>query len=743
MPASIPVFCYHNVSEADGHTPRRFEEHLVAIREAGFSTISARRLVAGLSGAAPWPEKACLLTFDDCHLSNWTVAAPLLKKHGMTATFFCVTDFLWTGGKRPQAAPEAGGPELLSAPESFRRALGAGDLGQFLNEAEIRAMIEDFGFEVFAHSARHQGCFRSLMKTANFGDAHAHWSATGIYPASMRAGAEAAALPLFETGSAYVYNGYWPAQGSPEAGGGVYYRRRTDAERQALCRADFARSYARIRELNGFGGEQHFCWPWGQYDALSEVCAREAGFRAAYTLERSANVPGTNPMRIHRIGVGKTKDGAWVQSRLRMYSGAVSARFFFKFLRKRPEVKSVLYMTDSDKLSGGSRQMVNNILGMRESGLRVTAVIPPGSEIRTALEPLSQGENPVVVVEYGGFRKYVRASSFVAELAKRVEADVVHTFHARAYKSAAIARARGAKFRLFINRGVIFPPNTIFALYCLMAQGVTVNSQVCAEVLRRYLVPQKRLRLVYNSFLPEDGGLPPERAPRKKRGCRVLYVGNEGPAKGFDTFLLAAAELVRRGVRDLEFVGAGVRDMRPFEQHVTPQLKSRLRLPGHLSHAEVLEELRAADVLMLPSRQESLPNVLLEGFACSLPAVCTAVGGMPELVRDGVNGFLRQPGDIAGLADAVQKLADDPALRLRMGRINRRLVARHLGNAAKTLTLLRVYFGEALFEPLPIEALAGQVAAEEIAAEDMMTGEMTADGDEPFTPPCGGTPCKP
>jgi hypothetical protein len=44
------------------------------------------------------------------------------------------------------------------------------------------------------------------------------------------------------------------------------------------------------------------------------------------------------------------------------------------------------------------------------------------------------------------------------------------------------------------------------------------------------------------------GRLPPERAPREKRGCRVLYLGNEGPAKGFDVFLRMAAELARRGV---------------------------------------------------------------------------------------------------------------------------------------------------------------------------------------------------
>ncbi len=722
MPASIPVLCYHNVSDVDGHSPRRFEEHLAAIQDAGFRTISARELVAGLTGACVLPAKACVLSFDDCHLSNWTLAAPLLAKYGMTGVFFCVTDFIGEGAKRPQLPPDRGGPELLSAPESFRRVLDVDDRAQFMNEAELRAMISDFGFEVHGHSARHQGAFRSLRKVSDFGDAHAHWSATGIYPADLRHGPGAADLPLFETGSGYVYNGCWPVAGSREAGGGLYYRRRTDAERRAFCLEDFARCYARIRDVNGCGDAQYFCWPWGNYDELGEACAREAGFTAAFTLERSANAVGANPMRIHRVGVGKTKDGAWVQSRLRMYSNPLTARFFFKFLRKRPEIASVLYMTDSDKLSGGSRQMLNNILGMRESGLRVTAVVPPGSEIRSALLALTQGENPVELVEFGGFKQYVRAASFVAGLARRVQADVVHTFHSRAYKSAVLAKLPffgGARFRLFINRGVIFPPNTIFALYTLLAQGVTVNSQVCGQVLRKYQVPQSRLRLVYNSFLPEPdmngGQLPPERQAHKKRGCRVLYVGNGGPAKGFDVFLRMAAELAARGVRDLEFVAAGVRpeDMRSFGSLLTPQLKTRLALPGHLPHEAVLRELELADILVLPSRQESLPNVLLEAFACGLPVVCTSVGGMPELVHDGVNGFLRPSEDAPGLADAVTTLAEDPGLRLRMGRINRRLVARHLGNAAKTLTLLRVYSGEVLYEPLPIADLARQVAAEE------------------------------
>ena len=119
MPHSIPVFCYHNVSQADGHTPQRFEEHLVAIQGAGFRTSSARELLRALRGDIPVPAKTCVLTFDDCHLSNWTVAAPLLAKYSMTGVFFCITDFIGSGAKRPQVDPEGGGPELLSAPDSF------------------------------------------------------------------------------------------------------------------------------------------------------------------------------------------------------------------------------------------------------------------------------------------------------------------------------------------------------------------------------------------------------------------------------------------------------------------------------------------------------------------------------------------------------------------------------------------------------------------------------------------------
>ena len=85
-----------------------------------------------------------------------------------------------------------------------------------------------------------------------------------------------------------------------------------------------------------------------------------------------------------------------------------------------------------------------------------------------------------------------------------------------------------------------------------------------------------------------------------------------------------------------------------------------------------LEELRRfyseADIFVLPSRYEPFGIVFAEAMSFGLPIVATRVGGIPELVEDGENGFLVTPGDVDSLADAVDKLASNAELRGRFGR---------------------------------------------------------------------------
>ncbi|EGB15821.1 glycosyl transferase group 1 [Pseudodesulfovibrio mercurii] len=699
MSTSIPVLCYHNVSDVNGHTPERFREHLDAMLDAGWRTISGRELLAVTRGDMAAPKKSLVLTFDDGHLSNWTTVVPELEKRGMTGTFFALTDFTVPGEVR--TADTA--PAMLPMPQAFRAALLDGDFSQFINEAEYRAML-DKGMEVFAHGCHHQAAFINLVPQPPMGAAGAHWGGWSIYPGHHDG------WPLFKAGSAYVYDGFWPVL---EGLGGPRFVKRSEAERRAFCRRDFRRSLERIRALNGWD-EQLFCWPWGQFDPVAEAELKEAGYVGAFTLERWANARGTDPFRLNRIGVGAPKDGRWIQHRLRMYSGTLSSRFFFKKYRKKPEVNAVLYATDSDKLSGGSRQMINNVKAMADMGVKVYALVAPDSALNQALDGLD-GTN-VEVVRFDGFRDYVRAGKFLKALVRDRSIDVVHTFHNRAYKMGVLARLLGAKCKLFINRGVISRPNAVFFLWTALSDGVIANSVRCAEILRRHWVRGGLLNVVYNAYAEPDHGEP---KPRKKRGTRFIYVGNGAHIKGFDVFLKAADRLCRDGARDLEFVGVGVGDgeLGRFEDVLTPRVRERYRNAGKLSHAEVLDELRFADVLVVSSRLESLPNVLLEGFDFGLPAVCTSVGGIPEVVRDGVDGFLCASEDADCLAARMRRLAEDPLKRYALGLAGRRVVRTLFTPEAKGRNLMRVYMGERLYEPLPIEAMTVAEPPAEPAAD--------------------------
>jgi glycosyltransferase involved in cell wall biosynthesis len=77
------------------------------------------------------------------------------------------------------------------------------------------------------------------------------------------------------------------------------------------------------------------------------------------------------------------------------------------------------------------------------------------------------------------------------------------------------------------------------------------------------------------------------------------------------------------------------------------------------------------DAFLLPSANEGTPVVAIEALAAGVPVVATAVGGVADVVEDGVDGFLAEPGDVEALADRLVRLAEDRELRARMGAAGR------------------------------------------------------------------------
>jgi colanic acid/amylovoran biosynthesis glycosyltransferase len=175
---------------------------------------------------------------------------------------------------------------------------------------------------------------------------------------------------------------------------------------------------------------------------------------------------------------------------------------------------------------------------------------------------------------------------------------------------------------------------------------------------------------------------------------RVVCVGRLAEQKGQMLLLDAVARLAAEGVPlTLTLAGDGPMRGRLEEQIRRLGLTSRVRITGYLSNDAVRREMLAARVLALPSFAEGLPVVLMEALALGRPAVTTYVAGIPELVEDGVNGWLVPAGSVAELADALRRALDCPTDRLaEMGRAGAERVAeRHnaVTEAGKLAELFR------------------------------------------------------
>ena len=98
-----------------------------------------------------------------------------------------------------------------------------------------------------------------------------------------------------------------------------------------------------------------------------------------------------------------------------------------------------------------------------------------------------------------------------------------------------------------------------------------------------------------------------------------------------------------------------------------------------------------ADMIVVPSAVENLPNTLLEAMACGLPAIAARVGGMADAVRDGETGYLVPSGDIGGLTKRIDELLSEQATRLRMGQASRRLIEDEFSKGVQSQRFANLY----------------------------------------------------
>jgi glycosyltransferase involved in cell wall biosynthesis len=178
-------------------------------------------------------------------------------------------------------------------------------------------------------------------------------------------------------------------------------------------------------------------------------------------------------------------------------------------------------------------------------------------------------------------------------------------------------------------------------------------------------------------------------------GFEVLFVGAYGDGKGCPDLVDAVAAARARGVdARLRFVGKEQRrgDERRLEDQAGRNgLRGVVEFTGPCDADRLLHHYAEADVICLPSKREGLSMALLEAMAFGLPAVATAVGGIPDLVEHERTGLLIEPGDVDGLTEAICFLARDREASRRMGAAARERVLALAGRGAVTRAWRRLY----------------------------------------------------
>jgi len=162
---------------------------------------------------------------------------------------------------------------------------------------------------------------------------------------------------------------------------------------------------------------------------------------------------------------------------------------------------------------------------------------------------------------------------------------------------------------------------------------------------------------------------------------RILTIGRMVPKKGMEYALRAVAPLLRERP-GIAYTVLGDGPLRLSLERLAAELgvAQRVQMPGWKLRPEIVRALAETDILLAPSitaesgDQEGTPVAIMEAMTSGIPVVSTLHAGIPEVVDDGISGYLVAERDVAGLASALRRLADDPTLRARMGQAGRRII---------------------------------------------------------------------
>jgi glycosyltransferase involved in cell wall biosynthesis len=360
---------------------------------------------------------------------------------------------------------------------------------------------------------------------------------------------------------------------------------------------------------------------------------------------------------------------------------------------------NVLYVANAAQIGGGNRSLLVLAAGLQKSGRAVVALPAPGAMqeaceaegIEWIVRPRLQPSWKVPLkscLDLAGWRRVVRDRKINLIHANDPTTARPLLLPARSRGTPVVVHVRfptSPKVIEWVFRGLPKPALLLFNSHALQRE--------CGPGFARAYPGLKQL-VVHNAvnladFRPLSMD---EQTPRDS--YRVGIVANLVPVKGHDDFLRMAAALTGRGIcaeyliigAETAYKGHEAR-LRTMAQELN--IDQRVRFLGH--RGDIPDLINQLDVVVCASTVEPFGRCLIEAMACGKPVVATAVGGIPEVVENGVTGLLVPPRSHEQMADAVQGLLRDAARRRQLGENGRRRAVDLFASEAHVKRILSMY----------------------------------------------------
>lgn len=282
-----------------------------------------------------------------------------------------------------------------------------------------------------------------------------------------------------------------------------------------------------------------------------------------------------------------------------------------------------------------------------------------------------------------------------------MDADVIHAHNLyTGYYALKIAKKVGAKFIYTCHNGMWCADRVNFYEKAIVRKleskimresdiSIAVSENLRRNIIQKGNVPENKIVTIYNGvdtdfFNPDVDCKDIIQKYDLEEYFTIVFVGRIAPAKGLEYLIKALQELKDKPIKALivgpfkymfqEGNGRSSYGEMLVNMVKKYNLQDRVFFTDAVPRSELPKYYVAGDVFVLPSIYEAMPMVLVEAMACGKPLIGSRVGGIPEIIREGVNGLLFEPKNYKELAKKISMLMEDENLRKEVGKKSRKIV---------------------------------------------------------------------